>query len=780
MRDGLINLSHLQWLTEIVDWQGKPVALVHIYSEEPEYGWVDAAGEGISAVDDVARAALVYLSYFQRTGDELALDLARYALNFVMALQADNGEYYNFVYDREGTINTMGRTSYRSWGWWAARAQWALATGYGVFRDVDPLYTAELEEAYLQGENALAQTIGPVGAYDSLHGQPIPAWLIGGGSDVSSLAMLGLATYYQVEPNNQTKQLLTNLANGVARYQLGGPGEYPYAAQPSMTSSTALWHAWGSHQVHALAWAGRLLDRQDWIEAAQRTADTLFVRFLVTDLVNEMLPLPQRRGQIAYGTEVVTSGFWSLYQATGDEQYARYAGLTASWLFGNNMAGVQMYDPETGRTFDGIDGPNEFRVNRNSGAESTIEGLYLLMLLDQDPVASQYLDYRAVESPPLIVEEVENGTKMTGDARYGQRGWTGEASFSNEHYYGLRAGDTVSVTVNIPADGNYLIYASHLRRGAPKPERLAEVIKATEPVIIDGQLDEWQTAQPLAVDSREQILRGGASWPGPEQASFILRWMWDDENLYVSARVFDPNHAQDDTGPSAWRGDTLWLYLDTKGSRKRVDVKLTLAETPDGPQVWTWTAGSFLPGAELAWREAEDGYIYEAALPLSSLNFLDPEDGKQIHFEAGKGFTGGFIDWTGLDPDTAANLAPLTFVESLSPEVRQGEIPEQSPGDIAFSVTLDGQETAVVPQSTSPDRDYLWLDPVFVEPVSLSKGEHALLLAYAGEKPDKEAVVDAFMIVPAEACKSLENAAGDTLHLCYDMESAAATWQEGR
>ena len=87
LRDGLVNLSHLQWLTEIVDWDGKQVALVHIYSEEPEYGWVDASGEGISAVDDVARAAIVYLMYYQRNGDEHALDLARHSLNFVMSLQ---------------------------------------------------------------------------------------------------------------------------------------------------------------------------------------------------------------------------------------------------------------------------------------------------------------------------------------------------------------------------------------------------------------------------------------------------------------------------------------------------------------------------------------------------------------------------------------------------------------------------------------------------------------------------------------------------------------------
>ena len=778
LQDGVVNLAHLQRLTEIVEWDGEPIAIVHIYSESPDYNWVDASGEGISAVDDVARAVLVYLKYYQRTGDPEALKLAGAGLNFVIHLQTENGEYYNFIEDRNGRINSDGRTSYKSWGWWAARGQWALAAGYRTFLELDPEYATKLQAAYLQGEKALGKTIGPVGAYEELHGEQLPAWFVGNGSDLSSLALLSLLEYYSIEPNSRTQQLITNLANGVAAYQLGGPGEYPYGAHPSNTTSTALWHAWGSHQVHALAWAGRLLERQDWIDSARQAADTFFVRLLATDLINEMLPLPKRGGQIAYGMEVITSGMWELYQATGEEQYARYAGLTASWLFGNNIAGVQMYDPETGRVFDGIDGPSAFRVNRNSGAESTIEGLYALMLVDQDPIASQYLHHQAVYTPPTIIEEMENGDKIAGDAIYGQREWTGEARFSGGHYYGLNPGDEVSVTMNIPEDGEYLIYVSHLLRAAPRPERIAEVIRSPDEVTIDGVLEEWDTAQPLHVDSREQILRGGSSWPGPDEASFVLYWMWDDINLYVAAEVNDPEHIQTETGPSAWPGDTLWLYLNTRGDRRRVDVKLTLAETPAGPQVWNWTAQSFLPGAELAWQPAEGGYIYEAALPLESLNFLEPEAGKEIYFESGKGFTTGFIDWTGLDPDTAENLAPLTFVTDLSPAAQAGELSLQSPEDVAFSVSLDGGQPFTVPQALSPDRDYLWLDPLFEGPIPLLRGPHTLLVTFAGMKSDREAIIDAFMIVPSITCKTFENPGKGISNLCYDMSTAHTSWEE--
>jgi hypothetical protein len=56
----LVNLDHLRYLTEPVLINGVEMALVHIYSEYPTYDWVDDVDEGLSCVDDVARAAIVY------------------------------------------------------------------------------------------------------------------------------------------------------------------------------------------------------------------------------------------------------------------------------------------------------------------------------------------------------------------------------------------------------------------------------------------------------------------------------------------------------------------------------------------------------------------------------------------------------------------------------------------------------------------------------------------------------------------------------------------------
>jgi multiple sugar transport system substrate-binding protein len=100
--------------------------------------------------------------------------------------------------------------------------------------------------------------------------------------------------------------------------------------------------------------------------------------------------------QIAYGIGPLVEGYLALAEATGDRRYAVFAGLTAGWFLGANAAGVSMYDGQTGRPFDGVDGPSPVIVNRNAGAESTVETLLALQRVARDPDAARYMRYRPV------------------------------------------------------------------------------------------------------------------------------------------------------------------------------------------------------------------------------------------------------------------------------------------------------------------------------------------------------------------------------------------------
>ena len=780
---GDINLSHLNFLVEDVDIAGQPMAIIHIYSEYPSYEWVDASGEGIAAVDDAARAALVYLDDYEYTRDPASLDKARRLLNFVLYMQAEDGQFYNFILDRAGTINQTGNTSFKSSGWWAARAAYALGAGYRVMRSVDPAYASQLDQAF-QGIRAVweSEVAAHYGKYDQVHNVQVPAWLIAGGSDVTSIAVLALLEHDSATggQDTATRDLLAKLSEGLATYQAGDDRNYPFGWHPDNAASPFSWHAWGSTQVFALARAGQQLDRSEWVASAQREADSFYARLLAGEMVGEWGVLPYEFPQIAYGVNSLVQGLVALHQATGDYTYGKLAGLAAGWFYGNNAADFPMYDPATGRGYDGLHGPSSFRVNRNAGAESTIEALMALQAINEDPVASLYLLYQSAAGNSWQVMEAENARQTRGDPveSYRAAEGTGEARWSNGHYILLGSADSFAQEFTVPDAGSYYLYIAYLRQELSREEFTVEAIQAATAPVLDGDLGEWTAAQLLLVNTTANILRGTAGWGGPDQDAFFSYVMWDDKNLYVAAQVLSPTHHQTEIGPSVWKGDTLWIYLDTRRDRSTVDAKLTLAQTPEGPQIWNWNVNSYMPEAKLAWKHGEGFYVYEAALPWKSLGLDQLHVGQEMGLELGRGCCGnGFQDLSGMDPDTAANLVQMTLVDQLSPSANTPVAPLPSPDAVALRWSFNGDSFRIQPQAGAPDRDYLWLERLNSLPVELGAGPHTLTLEYAGSDPTRSAAIDGFLLMPARLTKKFTGPSG-SLVLTYDISLGQLSIEE--
>ena len=73
------------------------------------------------------------------------------------------------------------------------------------------------------------------------------------------------------------------------------------------------------------------------------------------------------------------------YRITQDIRYAEQAGKIACWLFGDNIEKTQMYFLQSGICYDGI--TDKQAVNRNSGAESTIEALLIMQAIEQNSIS---------------------------------------------------------------------------------------------------------------------------------------------------------------------------------------------------------------------------------------------------------------------------------------------------------------------------------------------------------------------------------------------------------
>jgi hypothetical protein len=381
-RRALASLAHLDWLRRPIRVAGKGTLVTwQIYAGPVRPGdrlgpfrFADAPGEGLGCVDDVARAAIVYLWHHEATGSPASLARALEALRFVRAMSAGDGTYFNFIASN-GHINSTGSTSTPGLNWWTARAFWALAEGARVLARTEPVTAAVLRLNCQATVRALARDQRP--SYGRFRGG-LPAWLAAGAADVSSVFVLGLLALDRAGPSPLARELAARYAEGIVACERGSPDRYPYHAHlPS--DAPGLWHAYGAHMLHALAAAGAALGRDDFLAAARREADHFTTHLIISGgPLESFSPAPVPYPQIAYGVSATGLGLLELARATGEPRYARMAALLASWLDGNNSAGVPMFDAASGRFWDGLDakGPSE-----NSGAESTIEGLLMLLQL---------------------------------------------------------------------------------------------------------------------------------------------------------------------------------------------------------------------------------------------------------------------------------------------------------------------------------------------------------------------------------------------------------------
>ncbi|HIQ62498.1 MAG TPA: hypothetical protein IAA66_02790 [Candidatus Avichristensenella intestinipullorum] len=84
-----------------------------------------------------------------------------------------------------------------------------------------------------------------------------------------------------------------------------------------------------------------------------------------------------------------------------------------------------------------------------------------------------------------------------------------------------------------------------------------------ENVVIDGDLSEWDLTRCLTIDSEAQIIDQIEHWDGVEDCSMEIYAMWDEENLYIGARVKDDTPFVYREGFPLDELDAIILFLST-------------------------------------------------------------------------------------------------------------------------------------------------------------------------------------------------------------------------
>ena len=420
-----VRLDHLRSLGLDAVVKGKPVRVVALYAEAPDYRPTASPArdgyEGIASLDDAARAAVVYLRAYESTGDTLARNEALGLLAFVVAMEQGDGEFVNFIH-ADGRLNLSAVSSRKSMSYWAARSIWALGEAVRVLRSRDSAALGAVRPVLDRAVTRMSREIDA-------------GRLIGGSATATSEALLGLLALERADPSPRIAALAARTAGLLVPLSRGSMVSSPWGAR--VDHAGAEWHAWGSRSTAALAEAATVLNRPDFTIAARREADGLWARFLLAGHVaSTITPSDTTKWfpQIAYGVGPVVEGFLALAEATGDRRYPVFAGITAAWFAGANPAGVSMYDAKNGRTFDGIDGPSPIRLNQNAGAESTIEALLALQRVTANPEAARYVSYRpvgALSSSLTTIPQVREFAAPSGEKLALRRESNGQVAIAN-------------------------------------------------------------------------------------------------------------------------------------------------------------------------------------------------------------------------------------------------------------------------------------------------------------------------------------------------------------
>ncbi|MDZ7362449.1 MAG: hypothetical protein ONB46_17255 [candidate division KSB1 bacterium] len=348
---------------------------------------------GIGSLEDLARAALVYLRHAEISGDTTSLVKAEKLLTTVLHLQKPDGLFFAWL-DANGQPTLCHHDGTEDFGYPEVRAIWALATGAKAFERGDRAFAQKMQAAFWRSFVHVDSCLLRYGQFSEKDGRQFPQWLpFRSGADAASELILAFDAMSQSSLNDseQTHRLeraILQFAEGIRSMQAGDTDEFPYGAHLAFES---YWHSWNHCAMQALSIAGAKFNRQDFIESAMVEADYFVPYLQKIGFANRFNLLEAQKNpkrleyfpQSAAAIRPLVTGLIELSKATGQRRYAQRAGEIARWFRGENKANEAVYVEKAGLAKDFIQGHNY--VTPTLTASATIEALLTILEVENNP-----------------------------------------------------------------------------------------------------------------------------------------------------------------------------------------------------------------------------------------------------------------------------------------------------------------------------------------------------------------------------------------------------------
>ncbi len=158
---------------------------------------------------------------------------------------------------------------------------------------------------------------------------------------------------------------------------------------------------------------------------------------------------------------------------------------------------------------------------------------------------------------------------------------------------------------------------------------------------IDGVLDEWDMDRFYADD----VVYGGSQWKNEADLYANFMMGWDENYLYVAAKIKDDKYVQRSSGKNLYKGDSIEILLDTVVSKDFYLDELSnddfqLGISPGSPkpgkncEAYLWYPKAYeggKSGVKIGAMEIEGGYRIEAKIPWEVFR-TNPDEGDHFGF----------------------------------------------------------------------------------------------------------------------------------------------------
>lgn len=304
-------------------------------------------------LDDNARALIAMCMYLEQTDDNRDFTLIRTYLNFIQHCQLPSGRFENYLDDKLIFTKQNRETNLNDAN---GRAIWAL--GFLISKK-----TILPQELIAQATSMIQLSIPQI---EDIHSTRSMAFII-----------KGLFFYNLTFKSDEAMHIIENLANRMV--------------QMYKHESSEQWKWFESY----LTYANSVLPEAmlyAWLVTGNKKYKNIAVtsfQFLLSKIFNDQgiqvisnKDWLQKGGELhQYGEQPIDVAYTIMtldlfYDELYDEHYRVKMEMAFNWFLGKNRINQIVYNPCTGGCYDGLE---EFNVNMNQGAESTVS--YLLARL---------------------------------------------------------------------------------------------------------------------------------------------------------------------------------------------------------------------------------------------------------------------------------------------------------------------------------------------------------------------------------------------------------------